>query len=109
MRSSRRQSLIVNFFTFSLYRNAFNHYGLYSKFIANDEPEKPKNPKLSHYLVKDIFSTSKVYNPKLLNDSLKALDKRFYKLDGLMLNLFILILLLKFISLGEIDGFIKSY
>lgn len=111
MRSSRRQSLIVNnFFTLASIVMLSITMVLYSKFIANDEPEEAKKIKVIPLSCeKDIFSTSKVYNQKLLNDSLKALDKGYYKLDGAYVkSVHSDSIIEEFVSLGELDGFYKK-
>ena len=64
MRNLRRQSLIVNnFFTLASIVILSISMILYSKFIANDEPEEAKKIKVTPLSCeKEIFSTSKLYN-----------------------------------------------
>ena len=84
-KSSRRESLIVNnFFTLASIVMIAITIILYSKYISNDDY---KNDNLKDKVItlsceKEVFSTSKVYNQKLLNESQKALDKGFYRLNG---------------------------
>lgn len=82
--SQIRQSLVVNnFFTLASIVIISVTLILYSKYILNDDyKEVSKEEVIPLSCEKDIFSTSKVFNQKLLNDSIKALDKGFYKLDG---------------------------
>lgn len=111
MRNLRRQSLIVNnFFTLASIVILSISMILYSKFIANDEPEEAKKIKVTPLSCeKEIFSTSKLYNQKLLNDSINALDKGYYKLDGAYVkSVHSDSIIEEFISLGEIDGFYKK-
>lgn len=111
MRNSRRQSLIVNnFFTLASIVMLSISMILYSKFIANDEPEEAKKIKVTPLSCeKEVFSTSKLYNQKLLNDSINALDKGYYKLDGAYVkSVYSDSIIEEFISLGEIDGFYKK-
>ena len=111
MRNLRRQSLIVNnFFTLASIVILSISMILYSKFIANDEPEEAKKIKVTPLSCeKEIFSTSKLYNQKLLNDSINALDKGYYKLDGAYVkSVHSDSIIEEFVSLGEIDGFYKK-
>lgn len=111
MRNSRRQSLIVNnFFTLASIVMLSISMILYSKFIANDEPEEAKKIKVTPLSCeKEIFSTSKLYNQKLLNDSINALDKGYYKLDGAYVkSVHSDSIIEEFISLSEIDDFYKK-
>ena len=74
--SQRRQSLIVNnFFTLVSILLISITIVLYSKYISNDDY---KNDNLKEKVIslpceKETFSTSKVFNQKLLNDPIKAL------------------------------------
>lgn len=112
MRSSRRQSLIVNnFFTLASIVMLSISMILYSKFIVgDDEPEEAKKIKVIPLSCeKEVFSTSKIYNQKLLNDSLKALDKGYYKLDGAYVkSVHSDSIIEEFISLNEINEFYKK-
>lgn len=111
MSKERRQSLIVNnFFTLASIVMLSISMILYSKFIANDEPEEAKKIKVTPLSCeKEVFSTSKLYNQKLLNDSINALDKGYYKLDGAYVkSVHSDSIIEEFISLGEIDGFYKK-
>jgi hypothetical protein len=81
---------------------------LYSKFIVGDK-EVTKEEVIPLYCEKDIFSTSKVFNQKLLNDSQKALNKGFYKIQGEYIkSKYSKSIIEEFISLDEIDSFYKN-
>ena len=113
MKNSRRESLIVNnFFTLASIVIISITIILYSKYISNDDY---KNDDLKEKVIplsceKQTFSTSKVYNQKLLNDSIKALDKGHYKLEGAYTkSTYQESIIQEFISLDELNGFyIKS-
>lgn len=109
----KRQSLIVNnFFTLASIVMISITIILYSKYISNDDY---KNDDLKEKVIplsceKQTFSTSKVFNQKLLNDSMKALDKGHYKLEGAYTkSTYSDSIIEDFISLDEINSFyIKS-
>lgn len=84
MSKSRRQSLIVNnFFTLASIVIISITLVLYSKYILNDGYEEPTKEIVTPLSCeKEIFSVSKVYNQELLNESMKALYRGFYKLEG---------------------------
>ncbi|MBU0924814.1 hypothetical protein KKG81_08020, partial [bacterium] len=109
----KRPSLIVNnFFTLASIVMISITIILYSKYISNDDY---KNDDLKEKVIplsceKQTFSTSKVFNQKLLNDSMKALDKGHYKLEGAYTkSTYSDSIIEDFISLDEINSFyIKS-
>jgi hypothetical protein len=111
--SQMRQSLIVNnFFTLASIVIISITIILYSKYISNDDY---KNDDLKEKVIplsceKEVFSTSKVYNQELLNESQKALDKGFYRLNGqYKKSTHSESIIEDFISLFEVDSFyIKS-
>ncbi|MGE0051054.1 MAG: hypothetical protein AB7S49_05955 [Arcobacter sp.] len=109
MSKTRRQSLIVNnFFTLASIVMISVTMILYSKFIVGDK-EITKEEVIPLSCEKDIFSTSKVFNQKLLNDSQKALNKGFYKIQGEYIKLkYSKSIIEEFISLDEIDSFYKD-
>jgi hypothetical protein len=84
MKRGARDSLIVNnFFTLASIILIVIVIVIYSKYIANngyDEVTKEEVIPLS--CEKEVFSASKVYNQELLNKSMKAFNKGFYKLEG---------------------------
>lgn len=84
MKRGARDSLIVNnFFTLASIVLICITIVLYSKYIANDSYEEIKKEEVIPLLCeKEIFTVSKVYNQELLNKSMKALNKGFYKLEG---------------------------
>ncbi len=108
----RRQSLIVNnFFTLASIIIISITIVLYSKYISNDDY---KNDNLKEKVIplaceKQTFSTSKVYNQKLLNDSIKALDKGFYKLEGSYTkSVYLSSIIEDFVSLKELDNYYNN-
>lgn len=112
MKSSRQESIIVNnFFTLASIVIISITIILYSKFISNDDY---KNDDLKEKVIplsceKSTFSTSKVINQKLLNDSIKALDKGFYKLEGSYIkSVYSQSIIEDFISLDELNNYYKT-
>ena len=108
-KSSRQESIIVNnFFTLASIVMIAITIILYSKYISNDDY---KNDSLKDKVIplsceKEVFSTSKVYNQKLLNESQKALDKGFYRLNGQYKKATYSDSIIEdFISLFEVDNF----
>ena len=108
-KSSRQESMIVNnFFTLASIVMIAITIILYSKYISNDDY---KNDSLKDKVIplsceKEVFSTSKVYNQKLLNESQKALDKGFYRLNGqYKKSIHSDSIIEDFISLFEVDSF----
>ena len=84
MKRGARDSVIVNnFFTLASIIIISVCIILYSKYIANDASlEITKEEVIPLSCEKEIFTISKVYNQELLNESMKALNKGFYKLQG---------------------------
>lgn len=84
MKKGARDSVLVNnFFTIASIVLISITMILYSKFIANnDYDEITKEEVLPLSCEKEIFTVSKVYNQELLNKSMKALNKGFYKVEG---------------------------
>lgn len=78
----RRQSLVINnFFTLASIIIITVSLTLYVEYIAK-EPEITKTKVISLPCEKDTLTKYKVYNQELLNESLKALRKGYYKLNG---------------------------
>ena len=84
MKRGARDSLIVNnFFTLASIVLITITIVLYSKYIANDSYEEITKEEVIPLLCeKEVFTISKIYNQELLNKSMKALNKGFYKLEG---------------------------
>lgn len=84
MKRGARDSLIVNnFFTLASIVLITITIVLYSKYIANDSYEEVRKEEVIPLLCeKEVFTISKIYNQELLNKSMKALNKGFYKLEG---------------------------
>ena len=112
-KSSRQESIIVNnFFTLASIVIIAVTIILYSKYISNDDYKNDdlKEKILTLSCEKEVFSTSKIYNQKLLNESQKALDRGFYRLNGqYKKSTHSDSIIEDFISLFEVDNFyIKS-
>ena len=108
----RRQSLIVNnFFTLASIIIISITIVLYSKYISNDDY---KNDNLKEKVIslpceKETFSTSKVFNQKLLNDSIKALNKGHYKLEGgYTKSVYLESMIEDFIKIDELDTYFNA-
>lgn len=89
MKKNRRQSTIINnFFTLASIIMITITLVVYMKYIQDDGINaKSKDVYLQKEKVtplecEDETSKSKLFNQKLLNNSLKALKKGYYKLDG---------------------------
>ena len=84
MKRGARDSLIVNnFFTLASIVLITITIVLYSKYIANDSYEEITKEEVIPLLCeKEVFTVLKIYNQELLNKSMKALNKGFYKLEG---------------------------
>lgn len=84
MKRGARDSLIVNnFFTLASIVLITITIVLYSKYIANDSYEEVRKEEVIPLLCeKEVFTVSRIYNQNLLNKSMKALNKGFYKLEG---------------------------
>jgi hypothetical protein len=84
MKRGARDSVIVNnFFTLASIVMISITIVLYSKYIANDGYEEPTKEIVTPLSCeKEVFTVSKVYNQELLNESMKALYRGFYKLEG---------------------------
>lgn len=84
MKRGARDSVIVNnFFTLASIVMISITIILYSKYIANDGYEEPTKEIVTPLSCeKEVFTVSKVYNQELLNESMKALYRGFYKLEG---------------------------
>ncbi|QKF66400.1 hypothetical protein AVENP_0840 [Arcobacter venerupis] len=82
-RGARDSVLVNNFFTIASIVLISITMMLYSKYIANDDyDEVTKERVIPLSCEKEIFTVSKVYNQDLLNKSMKALNKGFYKIEG---------------------------
>jgi len=116
MRRNRRQSAIINnFFTLASIIMITITLVVYIKYIQ----EEPSTSSKTVYMKKekvipleceDKTSRSKLFNQKLLNKSLEALNKGYYKLDGGHINaLNSKSIIEEFIPISEADKyFIKA-
>jgi len=89
MKRNRRQSAIINnFFTLASIIMITITLVVYMKYIQVEEPTSSskavymKKEKVTPLECEDETSKSKLFNQKLLNKSLEALNKGYYKLDG---------------------------
>ena len=84
MGKGTRDSLIVNnFFTLASIILIVIVMVIYSKYIVNDGfDEITKTQVVPLECEKEVFTVSKVYNQELLNESMKALNKGYYRFQG---------------------------
>ncbi|MBU3016034.1 hypothetical protein KO488_14855 [Poseidonibacter lekithochrous] len=89
MKRNRRQSAIINnFFTLASIIMITITLVVYMKYIQVEKPNPDskavymKKEKVTPLECEDETSKSKLFNQKLLNKSLEALNKGYYKLDG---------------------------
>ncbi len=83
MRQRRQSQVINNFFTFVSIVIITIILTLYYEFIVKDEPIEIKKEKVLPLKCENTTLTKyQVYNQELLNESLKALQKGYYKIDG---------------------------
>ena len=112
MKRKVRQSLIINnFFTLASIVIISISIILYSKYIVGDKkPKEIKKVEVSSLLCeKQNYSLSKVYNQQLLNNSIKALDKGYYKLSGEYIKAqYSKSIIAEFIPLAQLDAFYIS-
>lgn len=81
MRKLRQSQVINNFFTLASIIIISVTLTLYVKYILKD-PEITKTKVIPLQCEKDTLTKYKVYNQVLLNDSLKALHRGYYKVSG---------------------------
>lgn len=107
-RGARDSQIINNFFSLATIIIISVVIVLYSKYIVKDKTTSTKVIKLE--CEKENQTFSKVFNQKLLNKSIKALDKGYYKLEGSYLKSeYMPSSIEKIVSLDEMDDlFIKS-
>ncbi|WP_122893364.1 hypothetical protein [Arcobacter peruensis] len=113
MKKNRRQSTIINnFFTLASIIMITITLVVYMKFIRDDK-SNPTEDKMhlekinvSALECEDETSSSKLFNQKLLNNSLLALSKGYYKLDGgYIKSLNSKSIIEEFIQIEELDSF----
>ena len=104
MRQRRQSTIINNFFTLASIIIISVTLTLYVKYVAQD-PEITKTKVVPLMCEQDTLTKYKVYNQELLNESLKALRRAYYKLDGSYKSVNETSLVAKdFISLNELDS-----
>lgn len=112
--SRRKQSQIINnFFTLASIIIIAVTLVLYTTYIVKDPNEKEviSEPKKVEKLEceSDNITSYKIYNQKLLNNSIKALNKGYYKLSGgYIKSQYSKSMIEEYISLDEVDSFYKS-
>lgn len=106
-RGARDSQIINNFFSLATIIIIAVVIVLYSKYIVKDESkETPKKEIVKLECEQESYTFSKVFNQKLLNKSIKALDKGYYKLEGSYLKAeFMPSSIKEVISLEEMDKF----
>ena len=106
-RGARDSQVINNFFTLATIIMITVVIVLYSKYIVKDESKKEfKKEIISLECEKQDYTYSKVFNQKLLNKSIKALDKGYYRIEGSYLKAeFMPSSIQNVASLDEIDKF----
>ena len=113
MKKNRRQSTTINnFFTLASIIMITITLVMYLTYMRDNDDNtneiKTNQQKLKVTLLEceDITSKSKLFNQKLLNNSLKALNKGYYKLDGGYIQSLDSNSILKdFISIEEVNKF----
>ena len=105
-RGARDSQVINNFFSFATIIIIAVVLTLYIKYIVKDEEKNPKNKIVKLTCENDTFTYSKVFNQKLVNKSIKALEKGYYKLDGAFLEALHMKSKIKdVVTLSEVDKF----
>ncbi len=110
MRRGARDSQIVNnFFTFVSICIVVATIVLYVKYINKEPDKKSVYTPLKLSCEQESFIYYKVFNQKLLNKSVKALDKGYYRLDGGFIQAEYMQSKIKdIITLEQIDKFYKE-
>ena len=105
-RGARDSQVINNFFSFATIIIIAVVLTLYIKYIVKDEEKNPKNKIVKLACENETFTYSKVFNQKLVNKSIKALEKGYYKLDGAFLEALHMKSKIKdVVTLSEVDKF----
>ena len=105
-RGARDSQVINNFFSFATIIIIAVVLTLYIKYIVKDEEKNPKNKIVKLACENETFTYSKVFNQKLVNKSIKALEKGYYKLDGTFLEALHMKSKIKdVVTLSEVDKF----
>lgn len=107
MRRGARDSQVVNnFFSFATIIIVAVVLTLYTKYIVKDETQNPKKEIVKLSCENDTFTQSTVINQKLLDKSIKALEKGYYKLNGAFIeSLHMKSKIKDIVTLSEIDNF----
>lgn len=107
MRKLRQSQVINNFFTLASIIMISIVLTLYVKYIADDGTVEITKEKIIPLICeKNTFTHTKVYNQELLNESQKALNKGYYKLQGTYKKAKNINSIVEdFISINELDSF----
>ncbi|MFA9374955.1 MAG: hypothetical protein ACERKK_12450 [Poseidonibacter sp.] len=112
MRRGLRQSIIINnFFTLASIIIITVTLVLYTKYIQPSKTTKEKVEKKVERLScqNDNYSTAILFNQKLLNDSIKALNNGYYKLHGgYVKSIYSKSIIEDFISIDELNAYFKN-
>ncbi len=106
-RKARDSQIVNNFFTLASILMVAATLAIYVKYFSKEDDGiyRPK-PLVCE---KKIYTYSKTFNQKLLNKSIKALNKGYYKLDGGFIESEYMKSNIKdIISLEELDTFYKN-
>lgn len=105
-RGARDSQVVNNFFSLATIIIISIVLVLYTKYIRKDESKNSKNEIVKLQCEKDEYTYSKIFNQKLLNSSINALEKGYYILDGAFLPAEYMKSNIKtFITLKEVDKF----
>ena len=105
-RGARDSQVVNNFFSLATIIMVSTVLVLYTKYVVKDEKETSTNKIVKLQCEKEVFTYSKLYNQKLLNSSVKALEKGYYILDGAFLeSLNMKSKIKEIVNLEEVDKF----
>jgi len=108
-RGARDSQVINNFFTLATIVMITVVIVLYSKYIVKDESQENIKERLVLSCEKESYTFSKVFNQKLLNKSIRALDKGYYKLEGSYLQAeFMPSTIQDIVTLEEMDKYFEN-
>lgn len=109
MREGRSDGVIINnFFTLTTIIIIAATLAIYVKYFGEEENQTPKVQKLQ--CQKETYTTVKVKNQKLVNKSIKALDKGYYRVEGSYLKSQVMKSNIEnIVSLDEVNSFYKEF
>ncbi len=107
-KNARDSQIVNNFFTLASILMVAATLAIYVKYFAQDEDDGVYKPK-PLACEEEIYTYSKVFNQTLLNKSIKALNKGYYKLDGGFIeSQYMKSNIKNIVSLDELDSFYKD-